>query len=232
MGLMNKNRLFLKLGFLIGLVAAVAYADEIRTGGSRVIENPSQDGNLILRVNDGGVKTDALTVNGSTTDITGAADIVATSQFKAGGGTSSDPGITFSADTDTGLFQTGANSGILRIATQGAERVTIGNTGGVSISDTGSNGGNVPHNCSVTNATTLDSSSPYVGSVTCASVGKEIAVGGGCDVTGVTGGTGTAGQRLMESAPTGSPTPTGWTCRHFTDGTDITIRAYAICCDY
>lgn len=64
-----KNRLFCKLGLIAGLIAATAYADEIRTGGARVIENPTQDGNLVLRVNDGGTKKDALTITGSTGDV-------------------------------------------------------------------------------------------------------------------------------------------------------------------
>jgi hypothetical protein len=65
-----KNWLFCRLGVLAALIAATAYADEIRTGGARVIENPTQDGNLVLRVNDGGVKKDAITVTGSTADVT------------------------------------------------------------------------------------------------------------------------------------------------------------------
>lgn len=41
-----------------------ANADEQRT--HRVIENPVQDGNLVLRINDGGTKKDAISINGST----------------------------------------------------------------------------------------------------------------------------------------------------------------------
>lgn len=42
----------------------IAVADEQRT--HRVIENPVQDGNMIFRINDGGVKKDPITINGAT----------------------------------------------------------------------------------------------------------------------------------------------------------------------
>lgn len=53
--------LFLSVFFVMN-----ANADTSTTGGSRVLENPTSNGNLILRVNVGGVKTDALTVTGAT----------------------------------------------------------------------------------------------------------------------------------------------------------------------
>lgn len=49
---------------MLTVLAVKVTADEQRT--NRVIENPVQDGNLVLRINDGGVKTDAITVTGST----------------------------------------------------------------------------------------------------------------------------------------------------------------------
>jgi hypothetical protein len=50
--------------FGVGSFVYLANADEQRT--NRIIENPVQDGNMVLRINDGGVKTDALTITGST----------------------------------------------------------------------------------------------------------------------------------------------------------------------
>jgi hypothetical protein len=50
--------------FGVGSFVYLANADEQRT--HRVIENPVQDGNMVLRINDGGVKKDAITVTGST----------------------------------------------------------------------------------------------------------------------------------------------------------------------
>lgn len=46
-----------------------ALADSTTTSGARVIENPTQDGNLVMRINDGGVKTDAITVTGSSSAV-------------------------------------------------------------------------------------------------------------------------------------------------------------------
>jgi len=51
--------------FLAFFLTSIALADS-NTGTRRVIENPAVDGDLVLRVNDNGVKTDALTVTGST----------------------------------------------------------------------------------------------------------------------------------------------------------------------
>lgn len=57
-----------KLSLAIALLtAAIATADESRT--NRVLENPVQDGDIIFRVNDGGVKTDAMTVDGATSAV-------------------------------------------------------------------------------------------------------------------------------------------------------------------
>lgn len=52
---------------LVGLWMTLAKGDEART--NRVLENPVSDGDLILRINDGGVKTSVLTVKGSTSHV-------------------------------------------------------------------------------------------------------------------------------------------------------------------
>jgi hypothetical protein len=54
--------------FGVGSFVYLAQADEQRT--NRVIENPVQDGNMILRINDGGVKKDSLLITGSTGEVT------------------------------------------------------------------------------------------------------------------------------------------------------------------
>lgn len=70
---MNKfSKSFLALAVVIGIVGGWNYkaiADSISTSGTRVIENPISDGNFIIRTNDGGVKTDTLTVTGSTSSL-------------------------------------------------------------------------------------------------------------------------------------------------------------------
>jgi len=63
--------------FGVGSFVYLAQADEQRT--HRIIENPVQDGNLVLRINDGGVKTDALTITGSTGALTIAGSLQPTS---------------------------------------------------------------------------------------------------------------------------------------------------------
>lgn len=119
-----KNRLFCKLALLSGLIAATAFADEIRTGGARVIENPTQDGNLVLRVNDGGVKTDVLTVTGSTSALA----------VGPSGGTqthSINGNLRILGAGTTGLaalrIQAGTNQSILNNASQGFTRPVANN---------------------------------------------------------------------------------------------------------
>lgn len=51
------------------LSCAIARADSTTTGGARVVENPTSNGNLLLRVNVGGTKTDALTITGTTAGV-------------------------------------------------------------------------------------------------------------------------------------------------------------------
>lgn len=52
---------------LFGWIAVTARGDEQRT--NRVLENPVQDGDIKFRVNDGGIKTDTLTIDGPTANI-------------------------------------------------------------------------------------------------------------------------------------------------------------------
>jgi hypothetical protein len=54
--------------FGVGSFVYLANADEQRT--NRIIENPVQDGNLVMRINDGGVKKDVFTITGSTASTT------------------------------------------------------------------------------------------------------------------------------------------------------------------
>lgn len=53
---------------ILGSLWKSAIADEQRT--HRVLENPVQDGNFVLRINDGGTKQDAVTITGSTNQTT------------------------------------------------------------------------------------------------------------------------------------------------------------------
>lgn len=65
---MNRFRnivLFLTLSSLFG---SLCLADTSTTGGARVLENPTSDGDLIFRINDGGTKKSIITITGSTGD--------------------------------------------------------------------------------------------------------------------------------------------------------------------
>lgn len=66
---MLKTRLFLVaivLATVFGSPNYRAFGDTATTGDGRVIENPTSNGDLKLRVNVGGVRTDAMTISGST----------------------------------------------------------------------------------------------------------------------------------------------------------------------
>jgi len=73
--------------------------------------------------------TNALSTSGGT--VNGHLTIGSAFQVLAGSGTSLLPGYSFSGDTDTGLFRSGANS--FDLVTGGSIRVTIGSAGIVSI---------------------------------------------------------------------------------------------------
>lgn len=168
---------FPRLQFIFSMLF-IAIISSPASGAERVIINPDQDGDLKLKVNDGGTIKDAIKLTGSTGAVT----------------------IGASGETATHVIN-----------------------GGMTISDT-AGGKNVPHACTYRNASTVDTSSPFVGSVTCNA--GERTMGGGCDFTA---GDNSNSHRLMEAAPSGD---TAWTCRYHTDGTTITIRAWANCCVY
>ncbi len=117
---------------LLALTAIVfsitARGDTISTAGSRVIENPVSDGDLKMRVNDGGVRKDAIAITGSTAGVTlGAATVdnrngaihTVNGSFAAGNATSTDSsavliiGSNFNADNSfvSGAQRTNATSG-------------------------------------------------------------------------------------------------------------------------
>jgi hypothetical protein len=54
--------------FGVGSFVYLANADEQRT--NRIIENPVQDGNLVMRINDGGTKRDAISIDGANNAVT------------------------------------------------------------------------------------------------------------------------------------------------------------------
>lgn len=99
-----------KLLLALSLVAAsIATADTATTGGARVVENPTSDGNLVLRINDGGTKKDAISITGSTALTTiGASGETGTHSFN--GGMSTTLGLTVGPSGAGFVKAGGANS--------------------------------------------------------------------------------------------------------------------------
>lgn len=58
------------ISFFLAFFVVIAQADTSTTGGGRIIENPTQDGDLKIRINDGGVKKDVISATGSTALVT------------------------------------------------------------------------------------------------------------------------------------------------------------------
>lgn len=66
-------KIFRTFYFSVGVLALVVWAlkvnaDEQRT--NRIIENPVSNGNMVLRINDGGTKKDAITIDGANNAVT------------------------------------------------------------------------------------------------------------------------------------------------------------------
>ena len=129
----------LKKLLILGLIAAtpmIANGDTAVTGDGRVIENPTSNGDLKLRVNVGGVRTDALTITGATSVVSLAQPLPV-----ASGGSGLASGTTGGLPYSTGTTTIASTAQML------AGRILIGNgsnvptptavTGDVTISSTG-----------------------------------------------------------------------------------------------
>lgn len=97
-----------------------ALADTATTGDGRVIENPTSNGDLKLRVNVGGVKTDALTITGSTAKV----NLLGGAVFTGGGSTLSN----YCAGNFTVTFTNGGTNGITTSLTDTWYYVRIGDS--------------------------------------------------------------------------------------------------------
>jgi hypothetical protein len=66
------SNILLKITFLAALIALpfMAHADTVTTAGTRIINNPTSNADLKLRVNVGGTATDAISIAGSTAAVT------------------------------------------------------------------------------------------------------------------------------------------------------------------
>lgn len=114
-----------KLIPMILLLASTAFAAE----GDRFIVNPNQDKDIVIRVNDGGVNTDAITIDGAT----------ASTLLPAGSATV--PSFGWAADADgtgTGIYRSAANA--IAFTTNGVSRGTVSATGPWTIGSTGLSG--------------------------------------------------------------------------------------------
>ena len=134
------KRLIAALALIAGTALAV---DE------KVLINPVQDGNLTVKVNDGGVTTSVMTFQGASgnvgvgttnplvkLDITGA--LQTSSQHLGPVGSVSAPTYSFTGDANTGMYKGGAD--ILKFATAGADRITVLADGKVGIGTTAPGG--------------------------------------------------------------------------------------------
>jgi hypothetical protein len=199
--------------------------------GDRVIINPDSGGDLKLKVNIGGTATDALTVAGSGNVGVGTTAPADKLEVKATG-TTNVARITSDQSTARIIFSTsGADRG--QIASSTSDAIRFNNAAGtelanfngttkkfqtsgpVNIIDSGSNTGNVPHECQIRTGTVVTNQT----STSSCSAG-EIVVGGGCV-------SGTATDQLSRSFPNSA---TQWACVYTASVAGNT--AYAICCDY
>ena len=98
---------------------------DLRLAGNVVrIRNAADTENMISCVQDGEV---SLAHNNSTKLQTTSTGVTITGNVAVGDGSVSSPSITFSGDTDTGIFRTASNA--INFGTNGAERMRLTNTG-------------------------------------------------------------------------------------------------------
>jgi len=119
--------------------------------------------------------------------------------------------LTGGIDLDVGAnVRVNSNPSSVILATGGTTRLTVANSGGVTIATTG---GNVPHNCSLETATNA-----VAQSVTSSCSANRILISGRCS---------TYGASLLNSGPIST---TSWNC--FYQGAGGTNTAQAYCCNY
>ncbi len=118
-----------RLLLLLSLLASPALA------GERVIVNPDVDGDIKLKVNDGGVIKDAVKVTGSTGLVTLGATgetgthsvnggLTSTHPYLAPAGAVGEPSHSFTTDPDTGVWRAAANALGLAVGGQDTVRIT------------------------------------------------------------------------------------------------------------
>jgi len=118
---------------------------------------------------------------------------------------------------DGGLHIANTGNSVIAFSTNSAVRLRIQPAGGITIYDTGGNGGNVPHQCAYTATNSNVAAINYY----CPDV-TDIVVAGGCS-------TADASETLIASHPTSNMN--GWSCQSQAgSSTDLYVRM--ICCQY
>lgn len=110
-----------------------AYIGYGGSGNTFNIVNEISDGDISIVGNDGGVTTPVLSF-----DVSDSGAATFAGNVAVGDGSVSSPSITFSGDTDTGIFRTASNA--INFGTNGAERMRLTNTGlGIGTTSPGGN---------------------------------------------------------------------------------------------
>lgn len=142
------------LGLILLTLCSIAHGDEARTGDGRVLENPTSNGDLKLRVNVGGTKRDPIIITGAsgalTLGPTGTTQTIVHSVLGRTVSQSSDSTLgvryEFTSSSTNGRtwtighnFITGVGEFSIFDNTANAERFKIDTSGGATIGTSGSN---------------------------------------------------------------------------------------------